>query len=119
MLKKGANITGILVTLLAIVAVVLTGCTGATPLTGKWQYGEYEETYYLEFFTDGQAEMSDEYIVISCPYEETGDKEITLTLVGINGEAVDEEDVVLEYNIIGDELTLDDGKDPITFTRAK
>ena len=119
MLKKGANITGILITLLAIVAVVLTGCTGATPLTGKWQYGEYGETYYLEFFSDGQAEMSDEYIVISCTYEETGDKEITLTLVGINGEAIDEEEVVLEYSIIGDELTLDDGQNPITFTRAK
>jgi hypothetical protein len=112
-------LSGMLILLLALAAVAMTACGGASPLVGKWQSTELEEAY-IEFFSDGQMEMGSESLVYSCTYEETGDKEITLTLVGINGEDADEEEqVVLEYSFSGDELTLDDGETPITFTRME
>jgi hypothetical protein len=120
MMKKGLIISGLLVLLLAIAAVGLTACAGSSPLVGKWQYAE--EDVYLEFFNDGQFEMGmiDESIVYSGTYEETGDKEVTLTLSSVNGEAVDAEELaVLEYSFSGDELTLDDGDEPVTFTRME
>ena len=75
---------------------------------------------YIEFFSDGRVDMGVESLVFSCTYEETGDKEITLTVVSVNGVVADEEDpIVLEYSFSGDELTLTDGVDPETFTRIK
>ncbi|MGD9142705.1 MAG: DUF5640 domain-containing protein [Dehalococcoidia bacterium] len=111
-------LSGLLILLLVLAAVTLTACGGASSLVGKWEYAE--EEVYMEFFNDGQMEMGDGYTTMICTYEETGDKEITLTLVSVNGEVMDgEEDVVLEYSISGDELTLDDGETPITVTRMK
>jgi hypothetical protein len=118
MMKTRWIISGLLILLLALTAVTLTACGGSSPLVGKWEYAE--EDVYMEFFNDGQMEMGDGYTTMMCTYEETGDKEITLTLVSINGEAMGEEqDVILEYSISGDELTLDDGEIPITLTRMK
>lgn len=119
-MKNRRILSGLLVLLLAIAAIGLTACGGTSPLVGKWQYTE--EDLYIEFFNDGQFEMGnlDESIVFSGTYEETGDKEVTLTLVSFNGEDIDEEEpTVLEYSFSGDELTLDDGEEPITFTRVK
>ena len=118
-MKKGLIFSGLLVLLLALGTVTLTACAGASPLVGKWQSVDEEETY-IEFGNDGRMELGSEYGSVTGTYEETGDNEIALTPTGVNGEAVDEdEQVVLEYNVSGDELTLTDGKNPVTFTRIK
>ena len=118
-MKKGWILSGFLVLLLALVAVALTACGGTSPLIGKWQHVE-EEELKIEFFSDGRFEIGNEPFLFSGTYEETGDKEVTLTLTGVNGEEADEEDLaVFEYSFSDDELTLDDGDDPVTFTRVK
>jgi hypothetical protein len=101
-----------------LAAVTLTACGGTPSLVGKWQH--IEGSAYIEFFNDGQMEMGDNLNTISGTYEETLDKEITVILTSVNGEALDEEEqVVLEYSFSGDELTLTDGENPETFRRVK
>jgi hypothetical protein len=118
MMKKRVILLGLLTLLLALAVVALTACGGPS-LVGKWQYIG-DEAAYIEFSSDGLMEMGDGYSTITGTYEETGDKEITLTLPTISGEAGDEyEKIVLEYSFSGDMLTLDDGETPITFTRKK
>jgi hypothetical protein len=106
----------ITILLLTLVVVALSACGETSPLVGKWQY---TEDVYIEFFNDGQYEivMRDGVIGLSGTYEETGDSEITLTPLSRNGEDVDEEPTVMEHSISGDELIMDDGYEPITFTR--
>jgi hypothetical protein len=111
-------LSGLLVLMLAFSIVALAACAGASPLVGKWQFVE-EEGYFIEFFNDGQMEMGSEDLTFVCAWEETGEKEITLTLISINGEEAEEEPVVLEYSISGDELTLDDGDSATIFSREK
>ena len=116
---KGRILKVILVLMLVILVASVGGGCGPS-LAGKWEYIQDGETYFIEFFNDGQVEMGGDSIVFASTYEETGDKEITMTLVSVNGVAVEEEqEVVLEYSISGDDLTLDDGVDPVTFTRVK
>jgi ABC-type glycerol-3-phosphate transport system substrate-binding protein len=118
-MENGWHHFGLTILLLAITAIGLTACGETSPLVGKWQYTEGVEAY-IEFFNDGQMEMGDGYSTMIGTYEETGDKEVTLTLLSINGEDVDEEEqVVLKYSISGDDLTMDDGEYPITFTRME
>ena len=107
-----------IILLLVIIGVALTACGSTTsPLVGKWQPTEDEG--YIEFFSDGKFEMGDEYQTFTGTYEETGDKEVTLTLESYNGEpTVEDESVILEYSFSGDELTLDDGESPVTFIRV-
>jgi hypothetical protein len=58
--------------------------------------------------------------LFSGTYEETGDKEITLTLVSLNGKIADEpEQLVLEYSFPDDDLVLTNGEATATFTPVK
>ena len=118
-MKNRWILAGLLVSLLALVAGALTACGGSSPLIGKWQYVEDEEMF-IEFFKDGQVDMGDESNVLSGTYEETDDKGVTLSLEILNGEMADEtREIDLEYSFFGDRLTLTDGNDPATFTRAE
>jgi len=118
-MKKGWILSGFLVLLLAIVIVPLTACGGTSDLVGNWQNVERVQVY-IKFFSDGTAVMGDETGQFTCTYEETGDKEITLTLTSIHGEtAGGGQQVVFKYSISGDELTLITGNVPVTFTRVK
>ena len=109
---------GLIISLLVIIGVALTACGETSPLVGKWE--RVEDDAYIEFFSDGKADIWHETYLYSCTYEETGDNEVTLTPVSINGQPVDEEEpLVLEYSFSGDELTLTNGGDPETFTRVK
>ena len=118
-MKRGMILSGLLMLSLALAIVALTACGGNSPLVGKWQLAEDEERY-IEFFNDGKMEMGDESYTFSCTYEETGEKEITVTLLTINGEEPDnKEPFVLECSISGDKLVLDDGEVAGTFKRMK
>lgn len=117
-MKTRKVLTGLLVLVLVVSAAALAACSGKSPLVGKWQYVE-EEGYYIEFFNDGQMKMGTEDLTFVCAWEETGEKEITLTLLSVNGEEAEEDPVVLEYSVSGDELTLDDGEEAIIFTREQ
>jgi hypothetical protein len=58
--------------------------------------------------------------LFSGTYEETGEKEVTLTLVSLNGEIADEsEQLVLEYNFSEDDLVLTNGEATATFIPVK
>jgi hypothetical protein len=117
-MKARRTLTGLLVMVLVLSVMALTAC-GGSPLVGKWLLAEDEE-HYIEFFDDGKMEMGDESYTFGCTYEETGEKEITVTLLAVNGEEqANDEPFVLEYSISGNELTLDDGEGVGTFKRKE
>jgi hypothetical protein len=118
-MKKGIILAWLSVLLIAIIAVTLTACGEKSPLIGKWQYVE-DEGMYFEFFSDGRVEMGVEPNLFSGTYEETGEKEVTLTLVSLNGEIADEsEQLVLEYSFSEDDLVLTNGEATATFIPVK
>ena len=117
-MKTRTILTGLIVLMLVLSVIALTAC-GGSPLVGKWLLVEDEERY-IEFFNDGKMEMGDESYTFGCTYEETGEKEITVTLLTVNGEEPNnKEPFVLEYSISGDELVLDDGEVTGTFKLMK
>jgi len=103
--------------LAAIIVMALTACGSSSPLVGKWQFTEGPG--YLEFFSNGKFEMQAGSEQVTGKYKESGGNQVTLTPDSQYIEESDEyEPVTLEYSFSGDELILDDGWSPISFTRV-
>jgi len=96
--------------LLIIIGVMATACESpSSSLVGKWQFTQAEG--YIEFFSDGKFEVQDEDGNYTGTYEETGDKQITLTLE-LDSQLIENAFLypqrILEYSISGNELKLSD-----------
>ncbi len=119
MMKNRWILVTLLVLLLAIATVALSSCGGGVPeLVGNWQNVEKSHVY-INFSSDGTAEMGDETGVYICTYEGTGDKEVTMTLKSISGDTASSgQQVIIEYSLSGDELTITTRNFPATFKRV-
>jgi len=69
---------------LVLVSGLVTACTSASPIVGKWQYTQ-QKNQYLEFFKDGRIIFDDGTNVITGRYELIGEEYIKVTFEGLAG----------------------------------
>lgn len=90
----------------------VTEAAPADPLQGAWTYSEdgLEMTYTFNGDGTGSIDMSG--INVDTTYTISGNKvSITMSFMG------ESETQELEFSVNGNELTLTDGNDPLTFTK--
>ena len=101
-----------IILVLVVLLSTIAACGGGNPLLGKW---EDEDGMMIEFkddntFTIGAMEM----VIVEGTYTVSGSK------VTLSAPDLDEEDIVLNFTISGDKVTMTDETGDVTeFTRVK
>ncbi len=114
MFRQSKKLFGLL-SILAVLSLIITGCAAKNPLIGKWNYGSGSDLVF-EFARGGKLTVSGTVTTSTATYEFIDDDTILITWDESSGIPSTQSS---DFIVKGDSLILTSAGESITLTRVK